>query len=77
MSRFKDREWNLPDQIQWAQVPVAVLMDIRDELRAVRRALDPLHRLNCPDFLRIPRTLGAIKTNTTKAKRKPKNGGTK
>ena len=72
MARHKDANWNLSDPIRWDQVPMALLMDIRDELRAVRNALDPLHRLNCPDFLRIPRTLGAIKTNTTKAKRKPK-----
>ena len=45
---------------------LAVLMDIRDELQAIRR------RLDCPSALAIPRYLEAIERNTRKAKRKRK-----
>jgi hypothetical protein len=55
MARHKSVDWKLPDGIQdWEQVSVAVLMDVRDEIAAVRRllecyrvsrALDDLHSL--------------------------------
>lgn len=53
--RHKDGDWTLPAKLDnWEQVIVAVLMDIRDELKAVNnklgcyrvpRALDDLHSL--------------------------------
>jgi hypothetical protein len=56
MARHKDADWVLPDRAQdWTQVGVAVLMDIRDELKAlnskldcwrVRRMLDTVERID-------------------------------
>lgn len=43
---------------------LAVLMDIREELQAIRR------RLECSSTLQIPRYLADIRSNTTKRKRK-------
>lgn len=68
MARHKDRDWNLPDKAQdWGQVRVALLMDIRDELREVRQRLSVLQ---CPNFIAIPQKLDAIQRNTAKPKRK-------
>lgn len=41
MARHKDGDWNLPGpQVQnWQQVEVALLMDIRDELKELNRTL--------------------------------------
>lgn len=54
MARHKDTNWNLgtPPGIDGAAV--AVLMDIRDELKALNAALA------CPRFLGIPTTLQTI-----------------
>lgn len=72
MGRFKDREWDLPHAegdtskiSTWQAVQIAVLMDIRDELQAIRR------RLDCYETLQIPRVLKRISANTAKP-RKPK-----
>jgi len=63
----RNTDWKLPDDIgSWERVNTALLMDIREELRVLNR------RLSCPDFIAIPRTLKAIKLNTTKPKKKPK-----
>ena len=51
----------------WAQVQVAVLMDIRDELRKANVALAALR---CPNFLDIPRKLDRIRVNTAKRRKK-------
>lgn len=52
MARHKNVEWELPDRVQdWQQVAVAVLMDIRHELQAIRRLAE------CS---RIPRALDAV-----------------
>lgn len=48
-SRYKNRNWNLED-INWDQVPIAVLMDIRDELQGIHSLM------RC---YRIPRALDA------------------
>lgn len=71
MPRFKDREWNLThsvhndDQIySWDLVPIAVLMDIRDELKQLNRLL------HCPNFTSIPHKLESIRKNTTKKRKK-------
>lgn len=44
MARHQDGNWNLPNEVQWTHVQVAVLMDIRDELRKINRKLD-CHRV--------------------------------
>lgn len=70
--RKKDISWVVADDhgqtLTWAEVQVAVLMDIRDELKIVRQRLSVLE---CPNFLDIPRKLDRIKRNTAK-KRKAK-----
>lgn len=65
--RRKDQDWNLPDgALSYDGAAVALLMDIRDELRAVKQKLEIL---NCPNFVDIPRKLDRIRRNTTKKKR--------
>jgi hypothetical protein len=67
MARHKNSNWNLPFTLEnWEQASVAVLMDIRDELRNLNQLL------NCPNALRIPRILDAIVVNTRKARKKKK-----
>ena len=52
MARYKDAKWNLPDNhVGYDHATLAVLMDIRDELKAIRSIL------NCP---RIPAALDAM-----------------
>ena len=46
----------------WEQVGIAVLMDIRQELRDLNRLL------RCPNFLSIPAKLETIGRNTRKPK---------
>lgn len=63
---FPDRDWNLENErggIPWDRVPMALLMDIRRELRALNALL------RCSNFTGIPGTLRAIKKNTTKKRR--------
>jgi hypothetical protein len=68
MARHKDANWSVPDNPYcWEQAMVAVLMDIRDELKALNRTLNVLR---CPNFLAIPRTLEQIRANTSKPKAK-------
>lgn len=73
MARHKDMNWCLPDGTknpdggsthQWESIRTALLMDIRDELKAINRVL------NCSNFLTLPKVLADIKRNTTKPKRK-------
>jgi len=71
--RFKDLDWDLAEKDTgnigtWEKVQIAVLMDIRDELRIISRKLSPLE---CSNFLAIPHTLKRISRNTAKP-RKPK-----
>lgn len=56
MARYKDSDWNLPGPKcqTWEQAQTAVLMDIRDELRALNRTL------NCHNFQSIPTLLRRI-----------------
>lgn len=65
--KFKDHAW-LPDCTTWEKVAVSILMDLRDELKAINR------RLDCHETLSMPRHLRKIATNTsripTKKKRK-------
>jgi len=68
MARRRNADWNLPERCQdWEQAGVAVLMDIRDELQALRRLA------NCP---RIPVALDAMRDlgiAARRRKRKRKN----
>lgn len=66
--RFKDRDWALPVNVSgnietWDAVKLALLMDIRDELRTLTGIF------RCPNFLAIPKTLHAIKRNTSKKRK--------
>jgi hypothetical protein len=68
-TRHKNVNWTLPTDPQngriqtWQAVEIAVMMDIRDELQTLNGLL------RCPNFVEIPRTLRAIKRNTSKRKR--------
>jgi len=67
--RRKDGNWPVPraDGSVWTDdMSLAVLMDIRDELKALNRLL------NCPNFLGIFGELRGIRHNTTKPRRKRK-----
>jgi hypothetical protein len=72
MARHKNKDWNLSGSeengrskdVSAEHLPVAVLMDIRDELQVLNRLLA------CPNFIDIPNILRAIRRNTTKPRRK-------
>lgn len=67
-TRHKDVSWNLytnsSGNITLEQVNVAVLMDIRDEMKQLNRLF------HCSNFLEIPRILRTIRRNTTKRRYK-------
>ena len=70
--RQKDAEW-LPAEPDgtvptWERASIAVLMDIRDELKRLNAAI------YCPKFLAIPRVLRRISANTTKPRHKKRKG---
>lgn len=68
--RFKDQNWHLPKsndgvRIQsWEAVQVAVLMDIRDELKQLNRVFA------CSNFQNVPHVLRRISANTAKPRKK-------
>lgn len=71
MSRHKDINWTLPTNPSgniesWQYVPIAVMMDIRDELKQLNRLI------GCHNTIRIPRILDQIEANTKRPKRKRK-----
>lgn len=66
MPRRQNENWNLPDAITWSHVPIAVLMDIRDELQKLNRLL------HCGNCVAIPHKLDRIIVNTNKQKRRRK-----
>lgn len=60
MARHKDVNWDT-DGLSWeSHVIVAVLMDIRDELKIFNRVL------RCPNFQLIPNILRGIRRNTAR-----------
>lgn len=67
-SRKKDAGWSvLPDtdgRYSFAAAHLAVLMDIRDELKSLNRLL------HCSNFISIPDKLNAIRRNTAKPRKK-------
>lgn len=61
--RGKDHEWDIYDSTgntQWDKVPIAVLQDIRDELKSLNRLL------GCNNFTNIPWTLRSINSHAEK-----------
>lgn len=62
MARHKDQVWVLPDQVSFESASLAVLMDIRDVLKAMN------NRLQCSETMAIPRILREISRNTKKRK---------
>ena len=68
MARHADKDWNLPidngrlNQHEWVSIHAAILMDLRDELRRIRRVLE------CRNFQRIPAALNGIRANTERKK---------
>jgi hypothetical protein len=78
MARHKDSDWTLPEQVSWQTANLAVLMDIRDELKTVAAELNSLNRLlNCRNFLHIPRKLERIANNTRSKLNGKKENGTR
>lgn len=69
MRRGKDNDWNVYDDAgntSWEKVQIIVMMDIRDELKALNSVL------GCHNAIRIPRILDQIEANTKRPKRKAK-----
>ena len=72
--RKKDVEWYVcwPEQndgrVSWEGRQLAVLMDIRDELKKLNGLL------HCSNFKAIPGELREIRRNTTKPRRKKAQG---
>lgn len=67
MARCKDVDWKLPEPGEgrtWEHVIVAVLMDIRDEVKQLNRVF------GCWNFQQIPGSLRSIKRNTAKPRKK-------
>jgi ABC-type transporter Mla MlaB component len=65
MARSKDFNWTLPDTHHtYDSASLAVLMDLRDELKRLNNLL------NCPNALEIPTILRKIRANTTKKRKK-------
>ncbi len=66
-------EWAVADENggveTWERIGIAVLMDIRRELRQLNIVLA------CPNFTGIPRTLKTIARNTTRKRRIAKKAG--
>ena len=65
-TRKKDVAWKIPNNddgtVSWNGTQLAVLMDIRDELKLLNGFLQ------CANFTGIPWTLKAIEANTKKAR---------
>lgn len=65
--RFKDISWNLANSdgkiASWEMVVIAVMMDVRDELKRLNSLL------YCHNFTGIPQTLRKVEKNTRKKKR--------
>lgn len=70
-SRQKDIAWTIATdsngRIDMAAAHLAVLMDLRDELKEMNRTLAVLR---CRNFIAIPGVLRQIRANTSKPQRK-------
>lgn len=77
MARHKDGEWGLADPAPTEHVAIAVLMDIRDELKRSNQLLTNISSniatmaatLACPNFIAIPTKLESIRRNTAKPRK--------
>jgi hypothetical protein len=58
MARHKDIEWSVSDNPTNEQAALAVLMDLRDELKKLNSVFA------CPNFRRIPWVLDEVSRNT-------------
>lgn len=68
-TRHKNAKWNVGERItEWDQCQLAVLMDIRDELQAIRRLAE---------CFRIPRALDAMIELGIEARRRKRNAAKK
>ena len=71
--KYKDSVWSidlLPSgMVSHANAELAVLMDIREELKALHATMSIL---KCHNFIRIPHVLEAIRRNTNKPKKAAK-----
>jgi hypothetical protein len=74
MARHKDDIWNLPDKpTDWGQAEVALLMDLRDELKLLVGELRSIRQtVTCSNCQAIPFKLDRIARNTAKPRRKRK-----
>jgi hypothetical protein len=70
--RLKDHNWVFekdgPNGISYESAQLAVLMDLRDELKKLNRLL------HCPSFMEIPSTLRSIQRNMPAKKKRVKRG---
>ena len=68
MARNKDWNWGIGEgpTYSWDAATLAVLMDLRDELKALNRIV------GCDNAIDIPNILRRIDTNTKKVARKRK-----
>lgn len=65
MARHKDANWTLPEDtsVSYDEAQLAVLMDIRDELKRLNTVLQ------CPNFIAVPAKLDAIDRNTSRTEK--------
>lgn len=75
-TRQKDKEWFVADPNtgsvpSWEREQLAVLMDIRDELKRLNGLLRG-RLLHCSNFIGIPSALNAIRRNTTRPRKSKK-----
>jgi hypothetical protein len=72
--RHKDGKWQAGDSDgvvpTWERAQLAVLMDLRDELKKLNRVLE------CPNFLAIPSYLRSINRKTARIPAKKKKKAT-
>jgi hypothetical protein len=66
MARHKNANWRVPDSPTTEQAILTMLMDLRDEMKEMN---NHLRVLSCPNFLRIPKTLDAIRLHTRKKRK--------
>ena len=64
----QNQDWDVLDERgnapTWERVNVAVLMDIRRELKTLNALL------TCPNFMKIPQSLSTIARNTTRKRKR-------
>lgn len=70
MARSKDFNWSLPDgNHSYDSAHLAVLMDIRDELKGLRSEMATVRQIfQCHNAQAIPRFLKKIQANTSRIK---------